>query len=68
MGLLHAKPDAGNRPSAGRPHDASGIMRRFGDHAAAVRITSTPAQTGAKKPPQKFCGGFVQNGNAPSIS
>ena len=26
------------------------------------------AQTGAKKPPQKFCGGFVQNGNAPSIS
>uniref|UniRef100_UPI003AF59DE4 hypothetical protein n=1 Tax=Alistipes shahii TaxID=328814 RepID=UPI003AF59DE4 len=42
--------------------------RRFGDHAAAVRITSMPAQTGAKKPPQKFCGGFVQNGNAPSIS
>lgn len=44
------------------------VERHFEDHAAAVRITSMPAQTGAKKPPQKFCGGFVQNGNAPSIS
>lgn len=39
--------------------------RRFGDHAAAVRITSMPARPEQKRPPQKFCGGFVQNGNGP---
>ena len=43
-------------------------LRRADRTALRGSCGGMPAQTGAKKPPQKFCGGFVQNGNAPSIS